>query len=145
MKTYSDQNPSNGTEQSQRLDKWLKIARIIKTRSLAAEACQDHRVKINGQVVKASKMVKPGDKVTIRMKRGKYRTFEILAISHKSISAKDAKLLYQEEAIELPEETQELMDIHWQMTKQQRPKYKGRPTKKERRKIERFKREKGMF
>ena len=145
MKVPTEKNILESSEQSQRLDKWLKIARILKTRSLAAEACQDRRVKVNGQVAKASKMIKPGDKVTIRMKRGKYRTFEILAISHKSISAKDAKFLYQEDAIELPEETQELMDIHWQIAKEQRPKYKGRPTKKERRKMERFKREKGLF
>lgn len=130
-------------EQTQRLDKWLKIARIVKTRSLAAAACQEHRVKINGHVAKASKMIKPGDTLTIRMKGGKYRSLDILAVSHKCISSKDAKMLYQEDTLKLSEEAQELMDLLWQSTKAQRPKYRGRPTKRERRKLEKLKRNTG--
>lgn len=134
------QTAGEGSNASQRLDKWLKIARIMKTRAWAAAACQDRRVKVNGQIAKAAKMIKPGDTVTIRMKGGKYRNLKVLEISHKSISAKDAIMLYHEETNKLSEEAQELMDIHWQSVKTHRPRYKGRPTKRERREIERFKR-----
>ena len=100
---------------------------------------QDGKVKVNGEVAKASKLVKVGDELTIKMRGGKYRTLEILAISHKSVSAKDALLLYKEEKLELSHESQELFDLQWQVAKTIKPKYKGRPTKKERRKIDQFK------
>ncbi|MEG2001183.1 MAG: S4 domain-containing protein, partial [Evtepia sp.] len=44
-----------------RLDKWLKVSRLIKRRTVANEACDHERVKVNGRVVKASYDVKVGD------------------------------------------------------------------------------------
>ena len=46
-----------------RIDKWLWAARIYKTRTLAADACKNGRISINGANVKASRSVKVGDKV----------------------------------------------------------------------------------
>ena len=118
-------------EQSIRLDKWLKIARIFKTRSQAGHACDENHVKVNGEVAKAAKPIKLGDKLTVKGKN-RYREIEVAGISFKSISAKDARELYREEKQEkLPEESLELI----RLMKQSVIKYPGRPTKKERRNL----------
>jgi ribosome-associated heat shock protein Hsp15 len=121
-----------------RLDKWLKIARIIKTRNQAAEACDQGRVKVNGQAAKPAKMIKIGDIVSVKLK-WRARTFDILDIVQKSIKAEEAKLLYHEHEL-TPEEKEEedIRSLFYQAARSQRPKYKGRPTKKERREMEKF-------
>lgn len=50
-----------------RLDKYLKVSRLIKRRTVANEACDNGRISVNGRVVKASYEVKPGDKIEISM------------------------------------------------------------------------------
>ena len=118
-------------EQSIRLDKWLKIARIFKTRSQAGHACDENHVKVNGEVAKAAKPIKLGDKLTVKGKN-RYREIEVAGISFKNISAKEARELYREEKQEkLPEESLELI----RLMKQSVIKYPGRPTKKERRNL----------
>ncbi len=121
-----------------RLDKWLKISRIIKTRNQAAEACEQSRVKVNDQFAKPAKIIKIGDTVSIKFK-WRTRTFDILDITQKSIKAEEARLLYHEHEL-TPEEKQEedIRSLFYQAAKSQRPKYKGRPTKKERREMEKF-------
>ena len=49
-----------------RLDKYLKVSRLIKRRTVANEACDNERVSVNGRVQRASYEVKPGDKIAIR-------------------------------------------------------------------------------
>jgi ribosome-associated heat shock protein Hsp15 len=121
----------NVAEKQIRLDKWLKIARIFKTRSQAGHACDENHVKVNGEVAKAAKLIKPGDKLTVKGKN-RYREIEVADISFKSISAKEARELYREEKQEkLPEESLELI----RLMKQSVIKYPGRPTKKERRNL----------
>ena len=50
-----------------RLDKFLKVSRLIKRRTVANEACDNGRIQVNGRVVKASYEVKVGDKLEISM------------------------------------------------------------------------------
>ena len=50
-----------------RLDKYLKVSRLIKRRTVANEACDNGRISVNGRVVKASYEVKPGDRIDISM------------------------------------------------------------------------------
>ena len=50
-----------------RLDKYLKVSRLIKRRTVANEACDNGRISVNGRVVKASYEVKPGDRIEIAM------------------------------------------------------------------------------
>ena len=50
-----------------RLDKYLKVSRLIKRRTVANEACDNGRISVNGRVVKASSEVKVGDKIEIAM------------------------------------------------------------------------------
>jgi len=122
-----------------RLDKWLKIARIYKTRSKASDGCEQGRVTVNDQVAKPSKMIKIGDRIVVRVKTVK-RTFDVLDIAHKSISAEKARLLYHEHALSEAEvEELELRKAFFKSIKKMKPKYKGRPTKKERRQIDKLK------
>lgn len=127
---------SENSENTIRIDQWLNIACIIKTRSQARKACEEGRVKVNDQTVKASKLVKIGDTVSVRYK-WHHRTFDILGIEHRSISHEKARLLYHEH--ELLAEEKEALEMRQQFFKTERrlrPKYKGRPTKKARRKFE---------
>lgn len=120
-----------------RLDKWLKTARIYKTRALASRACDEGKVKLNDRRAKAAKPVHVGDAVTIRHK-SKYRTFEVLIVTEKSVSKKDAKTLYREHTPQLTEEEQGLVSYLLELDRAGRRKFKGRPTKKERRQMDKF-------
>ena len=63
-----------------RLDKYLKVSRIIKRRTVANEACAGGRVSLNGKVAKPGAEVKPGDIMTIRF-GDRYGKYEILAVA----------------------------------------------------------------
>jgi len=121
-----------------RLDKWLKIARIMKTRSKAAEICEQGKVKVNDQVAKPAKLIKVGDTISVRLKF-QTRTLDVADIVHKSISNEKAKSLYHEH--ELSDAEKEELEIKKQMFYESRkikPKFKGRPTKKDRRTIKKL-------
>lgn len=136
------EHSKNAPVDKMRLDKWLKIARIIKTRSDAAAACDQQRVKVNGAVAKASKLVQVGDQVVVRMKGGQYRTVDILALSQKSLAAAQARELYHEHKIELTPEQEEMLKMYQESARIRLPDAKGRPTKKLRRDLEKFRRQK---
>ncbi|MFQ5630898.1 MAG: RNA-binding S4 domain-containing protein [bacterium] len=115
-----------------RIDKWLKTARIFKRRTDAATACNLGRVKLNGQVAKAGRVVKVGDNVVVKI-GSRFREFEILEIPERGLAAKDAKLIYKDNSPEIPDATLEMMKTQREIERQNPRKYKGRPTKKERR------------
>ncbi|HNR12185.1 MAG TPA: RNA-binding S4 domain-containing protein [Thermodesulfobacteriota bacterium] len=126
------------TEKTIRLDKWLKIARIFKTRTLAVDACDQGRVKINGSNAKAAKNVKVGDLITVKISTH-YRDLTVLDIVFKSIAAKEARELYREERTEtIPDDVQELIRLMKQARTPHPPKYRGRPSKKDRRELEKI-------
>ena len=60
-----------------RIDKFLKVSRVIKRRSVAQEACDGGRIEINGKAVKPAKEVKIGDKVTVTFNS---MSFEVLSV-----------------------------------------------------------------
>lgn len=77
-----------------RLDKFLKVSRLIKRRTVANEACDGGRVTVNGRVAKASYVVAPGDVLELRFGA---RTLKVEVVSiAESISAADAGSLYKE-------------------------------------------------
>jgi ribosome-associated heat shock protein Hsp15 len=97
-------------------------------------------VKVNDQVAKPAKLLKIGDTVSVKFK-WRTRVFDILDITQKSIKAEQAKLLYREHELAPAEKEQEdIRSLFYQAAKSQRPKYKGRPTKKERRELDKFRR-----
>ena len=76
-----------------RLDKYLKVSRLIKRRTLAAEACAASRVEVNGRPQKASYDVKVGDQITIRFGNRETRV-EVLAVKE-TVRKEEAEQLYQ--------------------------------------------------
>ncbi len=118
-----------------RVDKWLWAARFFKTRSLAAEAVDGGKVQVNGDRAKAAKQVRPGDEVRLRI--GPYEhTLEVTGTAERRGTAAEAARLYAEtEASRAAREK-----LHWQLhaaAPAMEPE-KGRPTKRDRRELERF-------
>jgi ribosome-associated heat shock protein Hsp15 len=136
MSKATQQRAQSGPPGSVRLDRWLKAARIFKTRAQAARSCEEGKVKVNGQLAKPAKMIRLGDSITVRHKH-LYRTFDVLQVADRSLPAEKAKELYHEHQPELSPESQELLEL-FRQTKSARPPFKGRPTKKERRRLERL-------
>ena len=123
----------------QRLDKWLKIARVYKTRSQATEACESRRIKVNGEIAKPAKHIKPGDRLTLRRPNGQYLNIQVLGLSEKNVSKEEAAKLLLVEVPEISEEAREMMVLFEQAMKTTRLRQKGRPTKKQRRELDKFK------
>ena len=112
-----------------RIDKWLWVVRIYKTRSIATEACAGGKVKIEGNTVKASRMVRKGDIIQVRKRVIKYE-YKVLKIAEKRMGAKLVPDFLED--ITPEEELDKLESAHKQPL-QTREKGQGRPTKKERR------------
>lgn len=77
-----------------RLDKYLKVARIIKRRTVANEACGGDRVTINGKDAKPSKEVKIGDTISVRFGNNNY-SFRVLIVPTGNVSKNDVTSLYE--------------------------------------------------
>ncbi len=119
-----------------RIDKWLWAARFYKTRSLASAAVEGGKVQVNGDRVKPSKAVRAGDEVRVRL--GPYEHILVVhATAERRGPASIAATLYAEtEASRTARER-----LHWQLTSAApaMDPEKGRPTKRDRRDIERLK------
>lgn len=123
------------TPEKFRVDKWLFAARFFKTRSLAAEAIERGRVHLNGNRVKPAKILAIGDNLTIRIGNYQY-DIQVLALSNKRGSATIAQQLYRE-----TDESREKREMITERIKAQPKAFynKGRPTKRNRREIMRWK------
>ena len=77
-----------------RLDKYLKVSRLIKRRTLANEACDNGRISVNGRVVKASYDVKVGDRIEISM-GSRTVAVEVLQVAE-NVRKDDASAMYKE-------------------------------------------------
>ena len=77
-----------------RLDKFLKVSRLIKRRTVANEACDNGRISVNGRVVKASYDVKVGDKIEISM-GNRTIAVEVLLVAE-TVRKDDAAAMYKE-------------------------------------------------
>lgn len=77
-----------------RIDKYLKVSRLIKRRTVANEACDNERVTVNGRVARASYDVKVGDVITIRFGQ-KALSVEVLSVAD-NVGKADAAAMYRE-------------------------------------------------
>jgi ribosome-associated heat shock protein Hsp15 len=120
-----------------RIDKWLWAARFFKTRSQATAAVTGGKVVINGDPAKPSKAVKVGDQLRLRIGPAEYRIV-VTGIGERRGSAAVAQTLYEE----LPESVAERQRIAAERRSAGAPSYeeKGRPSKKDRRDLERWRR-----
>ena len=117
-----------------RVDKWLDVACIFKTRSQARGACLKGRVSINGRVCKPRRPVKVGEEISIRHS-GWTRILRVRELASRSISRSEAKSLYDDLTPDRPK-----MDPIERIMRVSRPGGSGRPTKKQRRSQSRLRR-----
>jgi ribosome-associated heat shock protein Hsp15 len=120
---------------SVRIDKWLWAARFFKTRALAAKACDLGRIQANGNDAKPARDVRPGDRLHIRTERGDFEV-EVKALSQMRGPAAVAQALY--------EESEASREARAQLAAQRKAMAEvgavdtGRPTKRDRRLINRM-------
>jgi len=119
-------------EEGVRIDKWLWSVRVFKTRNQAPLACRSGRVRIGNQPVKPSREIKEGEVITISLDALKRSVKVIAAIGHRV----SAKLVEQFMEDITPEEEYQNLKLRKDGRFGYRLRGLGRPTKKERRKIE---------
>ncbi|MDQ1313972.1 MAG: ribosome-associated heat shock protein Hsp15 [Pseudomonadota bacterium] len=118
-----------------RLDKWLWAARFFKTRSLATQAIDHGRVKLNGERVKPARDVKPGDRLEVHAGDSDW-VLTVRALSMQRGPAPVARTLYEEDPASLARREQQASDR--KLAASPAAAIKGRPTKRDRRLIHRF-------
>lgn len=128
----ADVEPEGG----ERLDKWLWAARFYRTRTLAVQAIVAGHVRINGERAKPSQMIRAGSRVTVRKQELTW-DIEVAQVSLRRGSAADAAMLYRE--------TPESITARERALQERRAaraaalaNSSGRPTKRDRRKLEDF-------
>ena len=117
-----------------RIDKWLWAARFFKTRTMAAKACELGRIHANGQLSKPAREVRLGDRLSVKNEGGEF-DIEVLGLSELRGPAPVAQALYRE--------TDESRERRKLLAEERRAAHsegfrEGRPSKRDRRKIERF-------
>lgn len=121
-----------------RIDRWLFAVRIFKSRSLAAKEISANHVKIDGESVKAHRPVRIGDVITIK-RDGRTYEYTVKKLLEKRVGAKDAQAAYSMLAdADVEPEMREMLQLYRDMNRQT-PRNKGRPTKRDRRLIEKHK------
>ena len=120
-----------------RIDKWLWAARIFKTRTIAAAACKKGQVSMGGTQLKASRMIKAGDVVSVRKPPITY-SFRVLQPIERRVGAKLIPEIL--ENITTPDQY-ELLEMSKISGFVGRAKGTGRPTKKDRRSLDDFQNE----
>jgi ribosome-associated heat shock protein Hsp15 len=121
----------DATATSLRVDKWLWAARFFKTRSLATGACTGGKVDVNDEAAKPARLVRAGDLVKVTLPRGRRRVVRVVALEDRRADATSARALYED--LTPPEPAR---------PRGAPPPYRapgsGRPTKRERRDLDRL-------
>lgn len=118
-----------------RIDKWLWAARFFKTRSLATDAISGGKIKLNGTASKPAREVKIGDRLDIFNGDTRWEV-TILGLSEKRGPAPEARLLYEETPDSVA--AREAEQMRRKFTREPATDIHGRPTKRDRRRMERF-------
>ena len=122
-----------------RLDSYLWAIRMYKSRSLASDAIKSNKVKLNDEIVKAAHIVKIGERYTMSFPQGIKKIIEVTGIIDKRQSFEIAKANYIDHSP--PIEKLERMPSVFFMSNMQRDRGAGRPTKKDRRDMDNFRRD----
>jgi ribosome-associated heat shock protein Hsp15 len=121
-----------------RLDIWLDIACLFRTRSEAQKACKIGRVDVNGQTAKPHRDVRPGDAIVISRPLGRKQTIVVRAVADRHLAKAEARELYEDKT---PPPTAEEIEMR-RMARLARafaPTQRVAPDKRERRRIRRMK------
>lgn len=121
--------------ESMRIDKWLWCIRVFKSRTLASEACDGGKIKIEGVSAKPSRQIKPGEIITVQQGYIK-KSFKVIELLDKRVSAALVKNFAEDIT---PQEELDKLKTERLVSYQSKFKGVGRPTKKDRRLIDKFK------
>ncbi len=117
-------------ETAVRVDSWIWSVRLVKTRSLAAAACRAGHVKVNGERVKPAQSLRPGDEVRL-YHAGRERIVVVSRLVRKRVGAPAAAECFVDNSPPPPPREEAVVVAH-------RERGTGRPTKRERRDLERL-------
>ena len=120
---------------SVRLDKWLQVARVFKTRTQATRAVDLNRVRVNGQPAKPHRALAPGDRVEVEV--GDWtRVLVVRELADKPLPKAEARELYED--LSPPRPAADPLERLLRRPPSRREAGAGRPTKKDRREIEKW-------
>jgi ribosome-associated heat shock protein Hsp15 len=122
-----------------RLDLWLDIACLFKTRSEAQKACRGGKVDVNGQASKPNREIRIGDEIEITRRFGQRQKVVVKGLAEQHIAKADARLLYEDLTPKPTPEEIELRRIARLAAPFIRPASAGAPDRRERRALRRLK------
>jgi len=125
--------------ESMRLDVWLDVACLFKTRSEAKRACEGGKVDINGQAAKPHRELKAGDELEITRPFGRRQKVIVREFAEKHVPRAEAKRLYEDVTPKPSPEEVELRRMARMAAPFTRPSSLGSPDKRERRALRRLK------
>lgn len=123
-----------------RLDVWLDVTCLFKTRSEAKKACEGGKIDVNGQAARPHREIKPGDEIDISRRFGHRQKVMVRGLAEQHMKKADAKLLYEDLTPKPTPEEIELRRIARLASPFIRPASAGAPDKRERRELRRIKR-----
>jgi len=124
-------------ETTVRLDIWLDVACLYRTRSEAQKACQGGKVAVNGQTCKPHRLLRVGDELRLSRPFGRKQTLTVLGLADRHMPKADARLLYHDTSPPLSEEEKEMRRI--ERTYRAGAQRSHTPDKRERRAIRKLK------
>ena len=127
----------NQTGPAVRLDVWLDVACLYRTRSEAQRACQGGKVEVNGQSSKPHRLVRIGDEIRVSRPYGHKQTLTVAALADRHVPKAEARLLYQDTTPPISEDEKQLRRLEriYRAGMQR----SGAPDKRERRAIRKLK------
>jgi ribosome-associated heat shock protein Hsp15 len=123
------------TDTTVRLDIWLDVACLFKTRSEAQRACKGGKVDVNGQAAKPHREIRTGDVIEITRALGRRQRVVVRGLTDKHIPRAEARLLYEDTTPPPSAEEQALLDLMRLAGPRRRPAPMGSPDRRERRRL----------
>jgi ribosome-associated heat shock protein Hsp15 len=126
-----------------RLDVWLDVACLFKTRSEAQRACKGGKVDVNGQSAKPHREIRPGDVIEITRPLGRRQRVVVKATTDKHVPKAEARQLYEDTTPPPSPEEQAMLDLLRLAGPRRRSAQAGMPDRRERRRLRREKERSG--
>jgi ribosome-associated heat shock protein Hsp15 len=96
LKEGSGEQPAERVQDAVRLDVWLDVACLFRTRSEAQKACRSGRVDVNGQTAKPHRMVRAGDEIRISRPHGRRQRVVVRTLADRHVAKAEARNLYED-------------------------------------------------
>ncbi len=128
-----------GDDEDVRLDIWLDVACLFKTRAQAQAACRGGKVEVNGDRGKPHRLLRLGDEIRITTSGGHRRIVVVCELTGTHVPKARARELYEDQTPPPSPEEQELRRLQRLAAPPRRPRGAGAPSKRERRQLRKFK------